>query len=265
MTASFTRYIGIDYSGAGLPDQGVSGLRVFETDARGGARELRLDGAGRRAWSREEVRLWLVEQLASGPPTLVGLDHAFSLPRAKVRAAGIRSWAGLLGHFLSTVRTQERRVEVARNDRKCRSLLKAASKAPLEERYRLTDRRTPGAKSVYNYVGPGVAHSTMAGIAQLALLRRELSKRRVPVCFWPFDPVPPEPGVSMVVEAYPALCNRQVARLPEHSGGQHDARSLALWLRECDRDGRLEVYLRPPWTERERAEVRMEGWIFGVM
>lgn len=265
MTTSFERYIGIDYSGAGLPGKGVPGLRVFVASARGEAREVRAGASGGRSWSREALRAWLVAELADGPPTLVGIDHAFSLPLAKVRAAGIRTWKGLLEHFAATVRTQVRRVEAARQDPKCRELLAAPSRAPLEERYRLTDRHTPGAKSVYHYIGPGVAHSTMAGIAQLALLRKELTRRRVPVCFWPFDPVPAEPGVSMAVEAYPALCNRQYERLAGHTGDQHDARALALWLRDCDRDGRLAVYLKPPWTGRDLAEVRVEGWILGVM
>lgn len=261
----FSRYLGIDYSGASSPEKGLPGLRVFETGARVGAVEVRSGSSGRSAWSRQALRTWLAEELAARPPTLVGIDHAFSLPRTKLKAAGVRSWVGLLGHFLRVVRTHERTVEMARRDRRCRRLLETAPGAPLQERYRWVDRRTPGAKSVYHYIGPGVAHSTMAGIAQLALLRRELARRRVPICFWPFDPLPDRSGASMVVEAYPALCNRQYARLPGHSGDQHDARCLALWLRDCDRDGRLELYLRPPWSARDLSEVRMEGWILGVM
>lgn len=105
----------------------------------------------------------------------------------------------------------------------------------------------------------------MAGIAQLALLRWEIQRRGVPVCFWPFDRLPAKPGPSMVAEAYPALCNRHYERLERHTSDQHDARCLALWLRDCDRDGRLEVYLRPPWTEVAIAQVRVEGWILGVV
>lgn len=265
MSARCDRYYGIDYSGASLPDKRVPGIRVFAASARGEAVEIRAGESGQSSWSRDALREWLVTELTAGPPTLVGIDHAFSLPRTKLKVAGVRSWVGLLGHFLRVVRTHERTVEMARRDRRCRRLLETAPGAPLQQRYRWIDRRTPGAKSVYHYIGPGVAHSTMAGIAQLALLRRELARRRALICFWPFDPLPDKPGASMVVEAYPALCNRQYVRLPEYSGDQHDARCLALWLRDCDCDGRLELYLRPPWSARDLSEVRMEGWILGVM
>lgn len=265
MAIRFHRYLGIDYSGAGLPSVPARGIRVFETRGSGAAQEIRAGVVGKRAWSREQLRAFLEEALTAGEPTLVGIDHAFSLPKAKLDAAGVRSWDDVLDLFLERVQTQERTVEAARHHPACRGLLEAASNAPFGERFRLIDRRTPGAKSVYHYVGPGVAHSTMAGIAQLALLRRELAEAGAPVAFWPFDSLPEGSAFSLVVEAYPALCNRQYERLAGHTGDQHDARCVALWLRDCDRDGRLGVYLNPPWTERELAEVRVEGWILGVM
>ena len=71
----FQRYAGIDYSGAGTPETGLTGLRVFLAEAGGEPVEIRPETDRRRHWSRRQVHLWLAELLAEGKATLVGLDH----------------------------------------------------------------------------------------------------------------------------------------------------------------------------------------------
>jgi len=261
----FRNYIGIDYSGRGRPETGVGGLRVFRAEGNRSPVELRSSIPRRSNLSRCEVTEWLLKELCGRVPTLVGLDHAFSIPSARLRACGLGSWASMCKRFLEAVRTHERTVKSARGDRISARLLRKPKGDEYEEHYRLTDRRCSGAKSVFHYVGPGVAHSTMAGISQLALLRREVRKKRCPVHFWPFDGFEVPAGSSLVVEAYPALFNRQFRRIKSENGDQHDARCIALWLREITRDDRLETYLRPPLRRSEQALARREGWILGVM
>jgi hypothetical protein len=61
----FTRYLGIDYSGAGTADTPLTGLRLFEaaapTDDVGRARaQEHRPGAGRGHWTRRGLAAWVV-------------------------------------------------------------------------------------------------------------------------------------------------------------------------------------------------------------
>ena len=83
------------------------------------------------------------------------------------------------------------------------------------------------------------------------------------VHFWPFDgwDIPPER--SSIAEVYPRLWSRGFA--PENrTGDQHDAYSIAAWLRRADHDGSLAAFLKPILTPSERAVAQVEGWILGV-
>jgi hypothetical protein len=79
-TSSFTKFIGIDYSGAETPNASLKGLRVYL--AEGGALPVEVSPppSPRKYWTRRGIAEWLVERLAEDTPTLVGIDHAFSFP-----------------------------------------------------------------------------------------------------------------------------------------------------------------------------------------
>jgi len=261
----FSKFIGIDYSGAGMPESANGKIRVFVAGPAGDPVPVLSKIVGRKNLSRNELRSWLARELSSGGRTLVGIDHAFSLPQRRLEQDSLMSWEATLECFQSKVRTQDRSVEDAKADRLSRNLLAAQSDGGFEDLYRLTERRCGGAKSVFDYDGPGVAHSTMAGIAQLALLREELKKLSAAVHVWPLDGAAIPSKSSAIVEIYPAIFKRQFERIDGESSDEHDARSAALWLREISRDGRLAVYLKPPLSKSQETEVSVEGWILGVM
>jgi hypothetical protein len=125
----------------------------------------------------------------------------------------------------------------------------------------LTETRARAAKSVFHFdVQGSVAKSTHSGIPWLRYLRQQHGER---VHFWPFDGWAIPAGKSAVVEVYPARWNRAYA--PEgRTGDQHDAYTVANWLRQADRDGRLQAALTPNLTDAERTLAGVEGWILGV-
>jgi hypothetical protein len=101
---------------------------------------------------------------------------------------------------------------------------------------------------------------THAGIPWLRFIRQRLGER---VHFWPFDGWHIPVGLSAIAEVYPRLCSRDFA--PENRiGDQHDAYSIAAWLRRADHDGSLATFLKPVLTPPERTVAQVEGWILGV-
>ena len=76
----FTRYIGVDYSGAQTPTASLNGLRVFLVEGDKPPAEVLPPPSPRKYWTRRCVAEWLVEKLAEDVPTLVGIDHGFSFP-----------------------------------------------------------------------------------------------------------------------------------------------------------------------------------------
>jgi len=75
--AHFNSYIGIDYSGAGLPDKGLRGLRAFSAKPDEVPVEQRPKAGSPQHWSRRSLAYWLIEILSNGGPTLVGIDRLF--------------------------------------------------------------------------------------------------------------------------------------------------------------------------------------------
>jgi hypothetical protein len=76
--AQFTRYIGIDYSGAETPDSSCKGLRVYVAEGTGTPEQIQPPPSSRHYWTRRGLAEWLCEELDRDIPTLVGIDHAFS-------------------------------------------------------------------------------------------------------------------------------------------------------------------------------------------
>ena len=78
--AAFSRYIGIDYSGAETPNASLKGLRVYLAVKDAPAVEVWPPPSPRKYWTRRGIGEWLVERLAESDRTLVGIDHGFSFP-----------------------------------------------------------------------------------------------------------------------------------------------------------------------------------------
>jgi hypothetical protein len=71
-------------------------------------------------------------------------------------------------------------------------------------------------------------------------------------------------GKSVVAEVYPALWSRSFAQESRDSH-QHDAYSIAAWMRQADGNGSLATFAGPPLDEADRRVAEIEGWILGVM
>jgi hypothetical protein len=81
--------------------------------------------------------------------------------------------------------------------------------------------------------------------------------------FWPFDGWDVPPGKSAIVEVYPKLWSHSFPREGRDSH-QHDAYSVAEWLRQGDIDRKLQRFFNPCFTAEEKRMAEIEGWILGV-
>ena len=257
----FDRYIGIDYSGAATPTSSLKGLRVYLGDRSSSPAEVEPPPSPRKYWTRRGVAEWLLERLADGPSAIVGIDHAFSFPMRYFEKHGlVPDWDVFLDDFQQHWPTDGDHVYVDF----VRDGLEGdgAARTGNNRWKRLTDRRSGSAKSVFHFdVQGSVAKSTHSGIPWLRTLRRNLGDR---LHFWPFDGWQIPDGKSVVTEAYPRLWNQNFppeGRTPD----QHDAYSVARWLREADLDGSLSRHFDPPLTPSERTIAEVEGWILGVL
>ena len=256
----FERYIGIDYSGAGKATDSLSGLRVYLASTGSPPEEVPPPLGRRRHWSRREIAGWLLERLRTGPPAVVGIDHGFSFPLAWFECHGLPAdWTSFLEDFHRHWPTDREgvRVEDIRRGR----VGDGAARAGDSRWRRLAERRSGAAKSVFHFdVQGSVAKSTHAGLPWLLHLRRELGPR---AHFWPFDGWHPGRQCHVLAEVYPRLCS---GRYPTEgrTADQHDAYSVAAWLRETDAAGELAALLEPPLSAAERDTAQIEGWVLGV-
>ncbi len=258
--SAFTRFIGIDYSGAQTPTASLKGLRVYLAEGDGLPAEVPPPPSSRKYWTRKGVAHWLVKRLSEDVPTLVGIDHGFSFPRRYFEVHGLEpDWPAFLDDFQRHWPTDEDHTYV--------DFVREGAAGNSAERMgnsrwrRLTEERAGGAKSVFHFDVPGsVAKSTHAGIPWLRFIRQNIGRQ---VHFWPFDGWDIPAGQSAVAEGYPALWSQHFAR-EGRTGDQHDAYSIAAWASRADRDGTLEDFLKPDLTVPEQAIALVEGWILGV-
>ncbi|NKN34381.1 hypothetical protein [Marichromatium bheemlicum] len=256
----FSRYLGIDYSGAGSPEQRLAGIRLYQLDGDDDQPfEVFPEGRSQR-WSRRALAAWLEARLREPVPTVVGIDHALSFPLRYFDVHGLaRDWPSFLDDFQCHWPTDGVgvRVEDVRRGR-----VGAGAARGGEARWRrLCEQRAGGAKSVFHFDVPGsVAKSTHAGLPWVRLLRARLGER---LHCWPFEGWCPAPGRSVLVEAYPALY-RDDGDCIGLTLDQCDARAVALWLAREDRAGRLGAWFSPPLDPVARACAAIEGWILGV-
>jgi predicted RNase H-like HicB family nuclease len=257
---AFSRYIGIDYSGAMTAEASLKGLRVYMADRETLPVEVPPPPSPRWYWSRREIAEWLTERLSEDRATLVGIDHGFSFPLKYFTKHKLpRSWPVFLADFQRHWPTDAAHtyVDFVRDG----SVGNGAARTGYRRWRRLTEERAGSAKSVFHFdVQGSVAKSTHAGIPWLLFLRRRLGER---VHFWPFDGWAIPAGRSAIAEVYPRLCSASFPR-GDRTADQHDAYSVAAWLRQVDLDGALTELLTPTLDPKERAIAEIEGWILGV-
>jgi hypothetical protein len=257
---AFDRYVGIDYSGAKTPTSSLRGLRVYLADRASPPIEVPPPPSPRRYWTRRGVAEWLVERLFEDRPTLVGIDHGFSFPLRYFETYHLPlNWLAFLDDFQRHWPTDgdHTYVDFVRDG----LVGDGAARSGNTRWRRLTEKRAGSAKSVFHFdVQGSVAKSTHSGLPWLRYLRRQVGDH---VHFWPFDgwTVPAER--STVVEVYPSLWSRSFTR-GERTADQHDAYTVAAWMRSADLDGSLAGFLEPALAAPERAVAEVEGWILGI-
>lgn len=250
----FERYIGIDYSGAQAPESRLKGLQVYTADRYSQPEKVKPPKPGTKNWCRREVTQFCHDALQADGSVIIGIDHNFSLPLSYMERYGLYNWDVFLRDFMRHWPTHEdyNCVEFFREDN---------PRTGDSSEFRLCEKWTSSAKSAFQFDMQGsVAKSTHAGLPWLLWLRQATSAR---VHFWPFDGFDVPRGSSVVTEAYPALYKRRYekqGRTPD----EHDAWSVAAWLKDVDRRGILDNYFHPPLTLPEQKMARLEGWILGV-
>lgn len=256
----FDRFIGIDYSGAETATSSLKSLRVYVADRVSPPAEVAPPPGPKKYWTRRGIATWLEQALSEEPRALVGIDHAFSFPMRYFEKYRLPpDWGKFLIDFQRHWPTDEDHLYV---DFVCDgSHGRGAFRTGNTRWKRLTDRRAGAAKSVFHFDVPGsVAKSTHAGLPWLLYLRRRIGDR---IHFWPLDGWDIPAAMSVVTEIYPALWNRAYPR-KGRTADQHDAYSIARWLRESDLNGSLAQFLDPSLTPEERTIAGLEGWILGL-
>jgi hypothetical protein len=258
--ASFSRTIGIDYSGAETANSSLKGLRVYIAMGNEAPTEVLPPPSLKKYWTRRGIAEWLVERLAEDVPTIVGIDHGFSFPLRYFEVHGLEpDWASFLDDFQRHWPTDADHTYV--DFVRIGSVGNGADREGSSRWRRLTEERSPGEKSVFHFdVQGSVAKSTHAGIPWLRFIRRALGDR---VHFWPFDgwDVPAEK--SVVLEVYPKLWSAHFP-VEGRTADQQDAYCTAAWLADAAASGSLSTELRPSLTASEAAVAQVEGWILGV-
>jgi len=252
----FQRYIGIDYSGAQTPESRLKALQVYDAARDGGPEKVSTPAEGTKNWSRLEIAQYCHKVLESGETVIIGIDHGFSFPINYMQRYGLSSWDAFLQDFMRHWPTADPHtyVDFVRGDNP-----RTGDASAL----RLCEQWTATAKSVFLFdVQGSVAKSTHAGLPWLLWLR-ESPALRGKVHFWPFDGFEMPEGKSVIAEVYPALYKRRFPK-EDRTPDEHDAWSIAAWLREADRRGILNNYFVPPLTLPERKQAELEGWMLGV-
>jgi hypothetical protein len=256
----FHRYVGIDYSGAETPTSSLPGLRIYWADRLSRPVEVYPPPSPRKYWTRRGIAEWLVERLTDDTPTLIGIDHGFSFPLRYFETHHLpRDWSAFLDDFQRHWPTggDYTYVDFVRDGRCGNGRMRSGN----PRWRRLAEIRTRSAKSVFHFdVQGSVAKSTHAGLPWLRYVRAHADGR---VHFWPFDGWDIREGRSVIAEVYPSLWSRRFPR-EDRMAHQHDAYSVAEWMRQADRDGTLPEFFSPSLTSAERAAANIEGWILGV-
>jgi hypothetical protein len=213
----------------------------------------------RKYWTRRGIAEWLTERLVEDVIALAGIDHGFSFPLRYFEIHHLSSdWPAFLDDFKRHWPTDgdNTYVDFVR-DGNCGN---GAARFGNTRWRRLTEERA-GAKSVFHFDVPGsVARSTHAGLPWLHYTRQQTGGQ---VHFWPFEGWDIPTGRPVIAEFYPSLWSRGFAR-EARSTDQHDAYSVAEWMRRADLDGNLSGFFDPSLSPAERMVAQVEGWILGI-
>lgn len=256
---AFRRYVGIDYSGAETPNSSLKGLQVYVATPSNLPCEVKPPPSPRKYWTRRGIAEWLAALAVEDGPSLIGIDHGFSFPIAYFREHDVPlNWPTFLGDFQLHWPTDGDGVYVQFvRDGVCG----AATGRSGNRRWRRITEIRARAKSVFHFdVQGSVAKSTHAGLPWLRYLRQRVPGK---VHFWPFDGWTVPGGKTLIAEVYPSLWRSGFPR-ENRNGDQHDAYSVAAWLRRADGDGSLSAFLEPGLGRIEREAAEIEGWILGV-
>jgi hypothetical protein len=256
----FSRYIGIDYSGAETAEASLKGLRVYQANGAEAPAEVPPPASTRKYWTRRGIAQWLIETLAGNVPTMVGIDHGFSFPLRYFEVHQLPpDWPTFLDDFQRHWPTDEANTYV--DFVRFGNAGNGAARRGNSRWRRLTEERTGRAKSVFHFDVQGqVAKSTHAGLPWLRFIRQRLGEQ---VHFWPFDGWDIPAGRSAIAEVYPALWSQHYRR-EDRTPDQHDAFTIAAALAHADHDGSLKGFLHPDLSPPERTVAQVEGWILGV-
>ena len=258
---AFDRYVGIDYSGAQTADDSLPGLRMYIADRTSPPGEVQPPISPRKYWTRRGLADRLAELLAEDIPMLVGIDHAFGFPLRYFEQHDLPlDWTAFLEDFQRHWPTDEENlyVDFVRDGLHGNG----AARWGKSTWRRLTEVRAGRAKSVFHFdVHGSVAKSTHSGLPWLRYLRSHLGPR---LHFWPFDGWQIPAGRSAVAEVYPALWSKRFPR-EARDQHQHDAYSIASWLRDADMNGSLPAFTNLQLEEETRRIAEIEGWILGVV
>ena len=292
MTAEFTHFIGIDWSGA----KGTrhAGLAVAVCEAGSNTPTVVMPPSGRRSWSRIECADWIAAGM--GLPTdchaLVGIDSAFSLPFLDkgeyIPGSGLPASAQKLWPALDHACADGADLYGGPfvDDHSDHYLKTNARGARFERRLRVCEQRAidSGAgpcESVFHLIGP--SQVGLSGLSTMRMLNRLAGVPGVSV--WPYGA--PENGTHLLVEIYAAafaglgghrgkmrgidslnaalrnLGSGEMKEMPlTAAAGEHAADALvtAAGLRAISRERK---YWYPPALSTKVR--RTEGWIFGVI
>ena len=255
----FERYLGIDYSGAQTPTSSLTGLRLYAATPLQPPSEVPPPPSPRKYWTRRGLAEWLAAELRDGPPTLVGIDHAFSFPLRYFEAHCLPpDWPLFLDDFQHHWPTDHDHmyVDFIRDGTHGDGAARMG-----DSRWRRMTEERSRAKSVFHFdVQGSVAKSTPAGLPWLRYLRQQLGER---MHFWPFDGWTPPPGRSVIAEVYPALWCKTIPS-EDRNPHQHDAYSVAHWMQQSDTANTLANYFDPQLRPAERTQAQVEGWILGL-
>ena len=187
--SAFDLCIGIDYSGAETPTSRLPGLQVYASrpgvsGAERWSSPTLSNNRQRVNWTRREIAERLRDEARRGTRFLAGIDHAFSFPGAYFRRYGLKTWPAFLADFCRHWPTRGDHVYV---DFVREGVLFRDGEAPPPgqrmggpNEFRLTERWTSSAKSVFRFDGQGtVGKSTHAGIPWLEWLRGDRLLRRL--------------------------------------------------------------------------------------
>lgn len=173
----FSRYFGIDYSGAETPDSSLKGLRLYETKRESMPVEVKPPSSPRKYWTRRGLAEWLSDQLSNDVPTLVGIDHSFSFPLRYFEVHHLApDWPTFLDDFQEHWPTDAENtyVDFIRDGRRGDGKTRSGN-----ARWRRIAEERAGAKSVFHFDVPGsVAKSTHAGLPWLRIFAQTARRAR---------------------------------------------------------------------------------------